>query len=79
MGCSRAIEPVVRRGSNRAIESIVSGAIEPVVRIGCRIVIVSAKQRPQYDKCKAKEIALLTGDVKVEMLGGTSVGTYRIL
>ena len=43
------------------------------------IVIGSAKQRPQYDKCKAKEIALLTGDVKVEMLGGTSVGTYRIL
>ena len=42
-------------------------------------MIVSAKQRPQYDKCKAKEIALLTGDVKVEMLGGTSVGTYRIL
>ena len=30
------------------------------------IVRVSARQRPQYDKCKAKIIAVLTGDVKVE-------------
>jgi hypothetical protein len=42
------------------------------------IVRVSARQRPQYDKWKAKIIAVLTGDVKVEMLEGPSVGADRI-
>jgi hypothetical protein len=42
------------------------------------IVRVSARQRPQYDKCKAKILAVLTGDVKVEMLEGPSVGADRI-
>ena len=36
------------------------------------IVMVRARQRKEYDGCKAKVTAVLTGDVKVEMLEGMS-------
>ena len=39
------------------------------------IVIVRARQRKEYDGCKAKVLQVLTGDVKVEVLDGRTAGT----
>ena len=39
------------------------------------IVMVSARQRAQYHGCKAKVLAVLTADCKVEMLEGPTVGS----
>jgi len=39
------------------------------------IVLVKARQRPQYNGFKGKVVGLLTGDVKLEMLEGPTVGT----
>jgi len=39
------------------------------------IVTVRARQRKEYDGCKAKVLGVLTGDVRVEILDGSTVGT----
>ena len=39
------------------------------------IVLVKARQRKQYNDFKAKVVGILTGDVRVEMLEGPTVGT----